>query len=77
MVTKHLLKELGYEVTFVNHVDSQPCEGMGIQTKFRTDETCNAEVNVRARRRGEEAKDTCLCEHEVEPSRPNDKMSYI
>ena len=23
MVTKHLLKELGYEVTLVNHVDSQ------------------------------------------------------
>ena len=23
MVTKHLLKELGYEVTVVNHVDSQ------------------------------------------------------
>ena len=47
---------------------------MGIQTKFGTDETCNAEVNDRARRRGEEAKDTCLCEHEFEPSRPNDKV---
>ena len=53
------------------------CEGMGIQTKFGTDETCNAEVNVRTRRRGEEAKDTCLCEHEFEPSRPDDKVSYI
>ena len=26
MVTKHLLKELGYEVTVVNHVDSQPAK---------------------------------------------------
>ena len=50
---------------------------MGIQTKFGTDETCNAEVNVRARRRGEEAKDTCLREHEFEPSRPDDKVYYI
>ena len=26
MVTRHLLKELGYEVTLVNHVDSQPAQ---------------------------------------------------
>ena len=53
------------------------CEGMGIQTSFGTDETCNAEVHVRARRRREEANDTCLCQHEFEQSRPDDKVSYI
>ena len=45
------------------------CEGMGIQTRFGTDETCNAEVHVRARCRGEEANDTCLCKHEFEHGR--------
>ena len=53
------------------------CEGMGIQTKSGTDETCNAGVHVRARRRGEEANDTCLREHEFEQSRLDDKTSYI
>ena len=28
MVPKHLLNELGHEVTLVNHVDNQICEGM-------------------------------------------------
>ena len=77
MVTKHLLKELGYEVSLVNYVDCKICEGVGIQTRFGTDETCNAEVHFRARRRGEEANDTCLFQHEFELSRPDDKVSYI
>ena len=60
----------------------EPCrqsifDGMGIQTKFGTHETCNAEVHVRARRRGEEANDTCICKREFEQSRPDDKVSYI
>ena len=53
------------------------CEGMGIQTRLGTDETCNAKVHVRARRRGEEANDTCLRYYEFEQSRLDDKVSYI
>ena len=52
------------------------CEGMGNQTRFGTDETCHVEVHVRARRRGEEADDTCLCKHELKQGRLDDKVSY-
>ena len=45
---------------------------MHIETSLGTDETCNAIAHVRARRRGEEADDTCLCEHEFEQCRPDD-----
>ena len=53
------------------------CEGMVIHTRFGTDETCNVEVRVRARRRGEEADDTCPCQHEFEQRKPDDKVSYF
>ena len=49
---------------------------MGIQTRFRTDETCDVEVHVRVRRRGEEANDTCQRKHEFEQSRLDDIVSY-
>ena len=75
IVTKHLLKELGYEVTLRNHVPIS--EGMGIQTRFGADETCDAEVHDRASRRGEEANDACLRKHEFEQRRPDDKVTYI
>ena len=42
------------------------CECMGIQTRSGTDETCNAEFHVRARRRGKEANDICPRKHEFE-----------
>ena len=37
----------------------------------RLDETCNVEVHFSARCRGEEANDTCQCQHEFEQSRPD------
>ena len=55
MATKHLSNELGYESI---------CKGMGIQARAGSNETCNVEVHVRARCRGEEADDTCLRQHE-------------
>ena len=71
MVTKHLLKELGYEVTLVNHVDIQSAKTWASKRGLGTDETCNAELH------GEDANDTCLCKHEFEQTRPDDKVSYI
>ena len=75
MVTKHLLIELGYEVTLVNHevtlvnhVGSQSAKawtskrGVG-RMKHVVLITCSCK--------------TCLCKHEVEQSRPDDKVSYI
>ena len=73
MVTKHLLKELGHDVTLVNHVYSQPAKGVGVQTRVRSDE----EVHVRARCHGEEANDTCLCQHEFEQGSLDDKVSHL
>ena len=35
MVTRHLLKELGYEVTLVNHVDSQPAQARASERGLR------------------------------------------
>ena len=52
---------VGYEVTLVKHVDSQSAKAWASKQGFATDETCNVEVHVRARRTGEEANDTCLC----------------
>ena len=37
---------------------------MGIQTRVGSDASCNVEIHVRARCRGEEANDTCRCQHE-------------
>ena len=51
MVTKHLLKELGIRSDTREPCRQPICEGMGIQTRFGTDETCNTEGHVRARRR--------------------------
>ena len=70
------------ERTGIRSDTREPCrqpvyEGIGIQTRFGTDETCFAEVHVRASRRGEEANDACLRKHELEQSRPDDKVSYI
>ena len=59
-------------MTLVNHVDSQSAKAWASKTRFGTDQTCNAEVHVRARHRGEEANDTCLRKHEFD-----DKVSYI
>ena len=61
MVTKHLLKELVHEVTLVNHVDSQSAKAWASKRGLGS-ETCNVEVHVRERCRGEEANDTCLCQ---------------
>ena len=61
MVTQHLSNELGYAVTLVEHVDSQSAKAWASKQGFATDETCNVEVHVRARRTGEEANDTCPC----------------
>ena len=76
MVTKRHLEELGYKVTREPYRQAI-CEGMGIQTMVRTDQACNVEVHVRARCRGEEANDSCLCHHEVEQSRLDDKAPYL
>ena len=77
MVTKRLLKELGYEVTFVNHVDSQSVKAWASKRGLGRMKHVMLKVHVRARRRGKEANDTCPREHEFEQSRPDDKMSYI
>ena len=77
MVTKHILKELGYEVTLVNHVDSQSAKAWASKRGLGTDETCNVAVHVRARRRGKEADDICLCEHEFEQGRFDDEVSHV
>ena len=53
------------------------CESMGIQTRVRTNETCIAEVRLRARCRGEEANDSCQCQYEVEKSRLDGKVPYF
>ena len=74
MATKHLWKALGYEVSLVNHVDSQPATVWTSTRGVSTDEACDVEVHVRARCRGEEANDSCLRQHEVEQSRLDDKV---
>ena len=65
------------EVALVKPCRQSICESMGIQTRVRSDETCNVEVHVRARGRGEEAHDTCLCQHQFEQGTPDDKVSYF
>ena len=45
------------------------CEGMGIQTRFGTNETCNVEVHVCARRGGEEVDESCIHQNENEQCR--------
>ena len=60
MVTKHLLKELGYEVALVNHVDSQSAKAWASKRGLGRMKHVSVEVHVRARLRGEEADDTCL-----------------
>ena len=76
MVTKHLLQELGYEVTLVNHVDSHSAKAWPPKRGLGRMKHVMAEVHVRARRRGEEADDTCLCKHELEQNRHDDKVSF-
>ena len=73
MVTRHLLKELGYEVTLVNHVDSQPAQARASERGLRR----MKRAHVRARCRGEEADDSCPCQHEVAQSRLEDTVPYI
>ena len=70
-------KTSGYEVTLVNHVDIQSGKAWASKRGFGTDETCNAEIHVRATRRGEEANDTCPRKHKFEQSKPDDEVSYI
>ena len=40
MVTKHLLKELGYDVTLVNHVDSQSAKAWASKRGLGRMKTC-------------------------------------
>ena len=77
MVTKHHLKELGHEVTLVNHVDSQFAKAWASKRRLGEMKTCNVEVHVRARCCGEEANDTCQCQHQFEQGRLDDKVSYV
>ena len=51
MVTKHLLKELGYELTLVNHVDSQSAKAWASKRGLEQIKHAMLEVHVRARRR--------------------------
>ena len=44
VVTRHILKELGHEVTLMNHVDNLRKHGHANEAS--TEETCNAEVHV-------------------------------
>ena len=53
------------------------CEGMGIQTRFGTNETCHVEVHVCARRGGEEVDESRILQYEAEQSRFDDKVSHI
>ena len=53
MVTKPFLKELGREVTLVNHVDSQSVKALASMRGLARMKHANAEVHVRARCRGE------------------------
>ena len=76
MVMEHLLKQLGHEVTVVNHVDSQSAKAWASKRGVRSDETCNVEVHVRANCRGEEANDTCPCQHEFEQG-AHEKMRHV
>ena len=77
MVTKHLLQELGPEVTLMNHVDSQSAKSMGIQERTGKHETRDAEIHVCGRRSGEEVDESRKDQHEAEQSRCDDKVSDI
>ena len=55
MVTKHLMSELGYRVTLVNHVDRQAAKEKASTCGFGKDEAHLAQVHVGARLRGERA----------------------
>ena len=71
MVTKHVLKELGHGVALVSHVDSQ--SGTALASKRGS----TVEVQFRSRCRGEEVNDSCLCQHEVEQIRRDEKVPYL
>ena len=73
MVTKHFLKEVGYEMNLENHVDSQPAKARAPERGLRR----MKHAHVCARCRGEEANDSCLCKHEVAQSRLEDTVTYI
>ena len=75
VVTKHLVKELGYDVTLVNHVDSQSAKAWA--SKRGLGRMKHVMLKYMFVHCGEEANHTCLREHKFEQSKPDDKLSYI
>ena len=76
MVTRHLLDELGYEVTIVSHVDGQCSMAWASKRGLVRKHHVKLQNMFVQRCRGEEANYSCLCGHESEQSRLDDKVPY-
>ena len=77
MVTKHLLNELGYEATLVNHLDNQSAKASALKRGLgRMKHVILMYLFVQD---VVEKKQTILtlCKHEFEQGRLDDKVSYF
>ena len=79
MMGKHLLRELGHEVTLVNHVDSLSAKALA--SKRRLGRMKHVVLKYMFLQdvveKKEEANDSCMCQHEVEQGRLDGKMPYF
>ena len=77
MVTKHLLQELGHEVTLMNHVDSQSAKAWASKRGLGRMKHVMLKYMYVQDVRGEEVDKSCIHQHKAEQSRSDDKVSHI